>query len=404
MKHALLTGLLFTASAWAQANAPSDEGRCALHQAVLEGKWWLRLRYRAEYVDQEPFEREAWASTLRTVLGYESAAWHGASVLLEFEDVSALGNELYDSGRNGMTLYPKVIDPEGAEVNQVHLKYAPCEATNVKLGRQVLIYDNHRFVGDVGWRQNQQTFDAAAITWRQVEEFDLSYAFVGNVNRVFGDDSPDGDHRMASHLVNGGYNFSGVGRLVGYAYLLDYDTVHANSTHTFGARFAGSADVGALDLLYAAEYATQVDAGDNPNDVDQHYTLEELGLRVSGWTAKAGYEVLGGSRDSGDTFQTPLATLHSFNGWADKFLTTPTEGLADAYVGAGSKNGDFDFQVAWHDFRSEADSLDYGTELDASIAWSATKQLTLGLKVARYDADEFATDTTKAWLWIGYAP
>jgi hypothetical protein len=405
MKLTLLAGALLVLPGWSQdpAKAP-EETCCALQQAVLDGRWWLRLRYRVEYVDQEPFEREAWASTLRTVLGYETAAWHGMSALVEFENVTAIGNELYDSGINGMSQYPKVIDPEGSEVNQVHFKYAPCEALNVKLGRQVLIYDNHRFVGDVGWRQNQQTFDAATLTWQQIEQLDVSYAFVDNVNRVFGDDSPDGDHRMASHLVNAGYDFSGVGRLVAYAYLLDYDTVDANSTDTYGARFAGSPDLGAVDLLYSAEYAAQVDAGDNPNDVDQDYVLGELGVRVSGWTLKTGYEVLGGSGDTGDAFQTPLATLHSFNGWADKFLVTPNEGLKDAYLSAGGKAGDFDFQIAWHDFRSDADSLHYGTELDAIAAWNVAKAFTVGLKLARYDAEDLATDTTKAWLWVGYAP
>jgi hypothetical protein len=34
-------------------------------------------------------------------------------------------------------------------------------------------------------------------------------------------------------------------------------------------------------------------------------------------------------------FTTPLATLHKFQGWADKFLTTPVNGLADLYVNAG---------------------------------------------------------------------
>lgn len=393
------------APAWAQETGETPTTIAAeLQRALLGGKWWLRLRYRLENVDQDGFEHDAWASTLRTVLGYETSAWHGASVLLEFEDVSAIGNDLYDSGQNGRTDYPKVGDPEGTEVNQVHLKYLPSEATAVKLGRQVLTYDNHRFVGDVGWRQNQQTFDAATFTWQQLEELDLSYAFVDNVNRVTGDDAPDGDHRMASHLVNAGYDFSGVGRLTAYGYLLDYDTVDANSTNTYGARFAGSAKLGSVDLLYTAEYAAQVDAADNPNDVDQDYTLEELGLRVSGWTFKAGYEVLGGSGDPGDALQTPLATLHAFNGWADKFLVTPDTGLEDAYVSVGAKAGDFDYQVVWHDFESDSRSLDYGQELDASVAWVPARGVTVGLKLGAYAADDFATDTTKAWLWLAYAP
>jgi hypothetical protein len=286
----------------------------------------------------------------------------------------------------------------------VFLGYRPCEEAGLRLGRQVLTLDNHRFVGDVGWRQNQQTFDAASVTWSPTGAAKVLYAFLDNVNRVFGDDSPQGDHRMASHLVNAGWDFEGWGRLVGYAYLLDYDSVDANSTNSFGGRFAGGHALGSGELLYAAEFATQSDTADNPNDVDQEYVLAELGAKLRGWTVKVGHETLGGSGDPGDAFQTPLATLHAFNGWADKFLVTPDTGLVDLYGSLGTQAGACAFQLAWHDFQSDSDSLDYGTELDASLTWSASKKLTLGLKLAAYEADDFATDTTKAWLWLAYAP
>ena len=35
------------------------------------------------------------------------------------------------------------------------------------------------------------------------------------------------------------------------------------------------------------------------------------------------------------SFQTLLATLHKFQGWADKFLTTPPNGIRDLYGSAG---------------------------------------------------------------------
>jgi hypothetical protein len=389
---------------WSQEGAPADSVLGGLDRAVLGGKWWLRLRYRLENVEQDGFEHDAWASTLRTVLGYETGVWNGASVLLEFEDVSAIGDDKYNSTVNGEVDYPVVADPEGSEVNQVFLRYVPVEQTSLKLGRQVVTLDNHRFVGDVGWRQNQQTFDAASLRWMPLAPLQVFYAFVDNVNRVFGDDSPQGDHRMASHLVNAGYDLEGLGRIVGYAYLLDYDSVDVNSTSTFGGRFSGGHAFGATELLYAAEYAAQADAADNPNDVDQDYLLGELGARLAGWTLRGGWELLGGSGDPGDAFQTPLATLHAFNGWADQFLTTPDTGLEDAYVGLGKKAGELDFQLVWHDFQSDSGGLDYGSELDASVVWAASSKVSVGLKLADYQADDFSVDTTKAWLWLGYSP
>lgn len=392
------------ASSRAQEPGPASPSLIdELGETVRSGKWWLRLRYRLENVEQDGFDDKAWASTLRTVLGYETAAWHGVSALLEFEDVSAIGDERYDSTVNGETDFPVVVDPESTEVNRVLLRYAR-EQGKLDLGRQVITLDNHRFVGDVGWRQNQQVYDAASALWTPLEELDVFYAFIGNVNRVFGDDSPQGDHRMASHLVNAGYDVAGWGRLAAYAYLLDYDSVDVNSTDTFGGRFAGRHGLGRGELLYAAEYATQSDAADNPNDVDQGYIWGELGAGLRGCTLRAGYEELGGSGDPGDAVQTPLATLHAFNGWADKFLVTPDTGIEDRYVALGGKAGAVDLQVVWHDFQADSGSQDYGSELDASAIWTAGKQVTVGLKVARYEADDFATDTTKAWVWLSYAP
>lgn len=389
------------------ADAPTAEPDSVAQQlgkSVLGGKWWLRLRYRIENVDQDGPLREAWASTLRTVLGYESSPWHGFSAVLEFENVAVLGNEQYNSTVNGLTSYAVVADPEGTEVNQVHLKYVATDELTFKLGRQVITLDNHRFVGDVGWRQNQQTFDAGSAQWNPAEQLKVYYGLVGNVNRVFGDDSPQGDHRMASHLLNAAYDFPGVGKLTGYAYLLDYDSVDTLSTNTFGARFMGSHAFSSADLLYTAEFATQVDAGDNPNNVDQDYLLGELGTKVRGFTLKVGQEVLGGSGTAGDAFQTPLATLHAFNGWADKFLTTPDTGIEDVYVSLSTKLAACDVQVAWHDFHADSGSLHYGTEWDASLTWVASKSVTCGLKYADYNAEDFATDTTKAWFWVSYSP
>jgi len=374
------------------------------NEAVLGGRWWLKLRYRLESVDQDGFSRDASASTLRTVLGWESAPWHGASVVLEFEDVSVVGGERYDSTVNGETSFPVVADPEGAEVNQAHLELTPVDDATVRLGRQVITLDDHRFVGDVGWRQNQQTYDAASVSWQPCEGLGVFYSYVGNVNRVFGEDSPQGDHRMASHLLNAGYDFEGVGRLVGYAYLLDYDSAVGLSSSTVGARFTGMRPLDAAEIRYAAAFAVQTDAGENPNDLDQEYGRLELGAEAGGYRVTAGGELLGGSGDPGDAFQTPLATLHAFNGWADEFLTTPDTGLQDLFLALGKRWDDVDLQLVWHDFQSDAGSIDYGSELDANLTWSACENVSVGLKVADYQADAFASDTTKAWLWVAYAP
>ena len=104
--------------------------------------------------------------------------------------------------------------------------------------------------------------------------------------------------------------------------------------------------------------------------------------------------------------QTPLATLHAFNGWADKFLTTPVGGLHDVYFDASYKVpgkgplAGLMLRAAWHDFGSTTGGIAYGQEWNALASYPVDKRFTLTAKLAHYNADAFATDTTKLWFSV----
>ena len=126
------------------------------------GKPILDLRYRFEQVDQDNALRDAKANTLRARVGYQTGAWSGFSGLLEFDAVSHLDGDHFNDTRNGQTGYSAVPDPKGSEVNQALIRY-DAEQGSVVAGRQRINLDNQRFIGGVGWRQNEQTFDAASV-------------------------------------------------------------------------------------------------------------------------------------------------------------------------------------------------------------------------------------------------
>ena len=117
-------------------------------------------------------------------------------------------------------------------------------------------------------------------------------------------------------------------------------------------------------------------------------------------TIKVGYEVL--EADDGVGFATPLATLYKWQGWADKFLTTPGDGIEDAYVSVGGKLGPVKLAAVYHDFQAESSSTDFGTELDLVATWPVNKQFTVQAKYASFDTDDSARygDTDKAWLTL----
>lgn len=132
----------------------------------------------------------------------------------------------------------------------------------------------------------------------------------------------------------------------------------------------------------------------------------EGGPTLAGFTLLAGLEKLGS--DKGRAVQTPLATLHRHNGWADLFTTTPNAGLEDRYLTVSRK---FDrvkalpglnATVTYHRFDSDVGQLHYGNELDASVGFSL-RRVGILAKFARYDARSFAVDTRKFWLQAEWA-
>ena len=151
---------------------------------------------------------------------------------------------------------------------------------------------------------------------------------------------------------------------------------------------------------WTIEYAHQSDYADNPFSFSESYRLIEARLRWSGVTLKLGQEVLGGNGQSG--FSTPYASLHAFNGWADRFGNTPANGLDDRFVGAEGKFGKASWAVRWHDFQADRGGGDYGHELDASVSYPLWKGVTGMLKVADYRSDGFASDTRKLWFSLDY--
>ncbi|MFT5199615.1 MAG: hypothetical protein ACI87O_002286, partial [Planctomycetota bacterium] len=259
--------------------AESQDTWTDIREWLGSGEVYLKLRTRFESVDQDGFTDDAHALTIRTLLGYQLGNYGKISGALEFEDVRAIGNGRYNSTDNGVTDRPVVADPEGGEVTQAFMTYAFSDTLTAKVGRQRMILDNARFIGKVGWRQNEQTFDAAALVGQPVSGVHMVYAYVQNTNRIFEEGSSAGNFGSESHVLNLSHDFDGIGKLTAYAYWLDLASA-VNSTDTFGVRFTGKHNISDdTHLLYSLELAQQEDAGDNPNNVDAGYMMAEVGVR-----------------------------------------------------------------------------------------------------------------------------
>jgi hypothetical protein len=384
----------------AHASTVCAEG--TVPDSLLDGVWSAQARYRLESVDDDGPRRSATASTLRTRIGFETDPERALGAFLQIEDVRAIGAEKFDSTTNGNGQYGSIPDPDSTELNQAYLSLRRGSST-ARAGRQALVFDNARFIGDVDFRQNQQTYDALLLQHAADDGSRFTYAYSWRVERVFGEDHPLGGMDMRSHLMNYSLRRLGGDRVAAYAYLLEFGPAALPSafasTQTYGASYDGTIDIGTHKAMYRAEYARQSDYADTP-PMNSWYANAELGWRLPNqWLGTVGVEVLGG--DGEHAFQTPLATLHKFNGFADLFAaSTPADGLEDRYARLAAPWYGVRLAVAWHDFRAHRGDLQYGEELDAQVSWRANSHVLLGVKYADYKARGFAVDTRKAWLWV----
>jgi len=373
-------------------------------EAVDETKYLMNWRVRYEFVDQVGFAEEAQALTSRIRFGLESGALAGTKILAEASATTELSSE-YNSTTNGQTQYPVVADPgDFIAINRFAIINNSLERTALTLGRQRLNLDDMRFVGNVGWRQHEQTLDGLFSTTTG-EKFGATVGYVNQVNRVFGPESAQGKWHGDIFIVNVSRTF-GFGKLTGFAYGLEIDESAAASTDTLGFRLAGTRALGDTSFAYTLSYAEQSEAGLNPATVDESYSFLEAGVTRGKYTTALGYELLSGNGTT--AFSTPLATLHVFQGWADKFLATPVNGIADSYLRFGyqpAMTGPFDaisFAAWYHLFDADVGGAEYGDEIDFSISARAEK-ITLMLKYAAYEAESLFTDTDKIWFSMEYA-
>lgn len=399
----LCTVLLMGSSSGAQAAEKQADDKLQI-RPLLDA----RLRY--EQVEQPSLDANA--LTLRLRAGVEGTI-RNFSLLAEVEGTASLVND-YNAfpfplpGENQWRPDHSVIaDPSSGELNRLQIQYKIGD-NSVTLGRQRINLDDQRWVGSVGWRQNEQTFDAVRAEGRLGPvAADLTYAV--NQRTIFG---LDAGPRTA---FDGRFVFAGLSSKVGpiqgklFAYLLDYEEAFflANSSQTFGLTLSSAIPVGGkTKLSFRASYARQSDYAENPFHFAADYWSLEAGTTLAGFAIAGGWEKLGSSNGRG--LQTPMATLHKFNGWADLFLTTPANGLEDSYVSVSRKFekvkplSGLTATLVFHRFDSDVGNIKYGTEWDASLGFKV-RRVSFLAKFADYEARNFGADTRKIWLQAEWA-
>ncbi|TWX52991.1 alginate export family protein [Colwellia hornerae] len=374
-----------------------------IKKALADSKVNISLRARYEGVDEDGVngaaDKDATALTVKSRITLQTGDYKNWSLGLEVDNVTALVDDYNDLTFDYSGSDAVVADPEITDVNQAFLQY---NTGKVKLtaGRQRILHNNQRFIGGVGWRQNEQTYDGYRIEYVANDALSLDYSYIYNANRIFGDDKKGDDLSGAFHFANAAYKINSAHKISAFAYVLDFDIAHAMSSSTYGALYHGK--FGAVTVNLSA--ATQSDAGDNAVSYDANYYNAEIATDLGDFTLLAGLEVLG-SDEGKAAFSTPFATLHKFQGFSDKFLNTGSStgmknGVEDTYITVKTKLAGVKLAATFHDLASNEGTIDYGTELDLVAAYTFKKNYNLLVKFARYSADQLSTDTSKLWIQV----
>ncbi len=387
--------------------------------ALAASKPLIDSNLRLEEVDQHGIARKAEALTLRNRIGWQTGEFHHLSALVEIANIAVIDGQ-YNSTVNGKTQYPGVNDPNVTELNRAQVTWTPVKGTSVTAGRQRIILDDARFVGNAGWRQDEQTFDGVRFD-TGTGHFRMTAAWLTRVNRVIGDLK---DWHSNSYLLNGSYDVAPELKLTGFAYSLRFTTAafsattadaanaRASSVDITGLRAAGSHKTTSGNIGYVLQYAEETDGHGNPQTFRLHESMVEVNGTWKMWTGRLNYESLGGNGTVG--FVSPLASPHPFDGFADAF--SATGGNKTFVDGLNDLNATLTFNLpvkhktaltaVWHDFDTVRQSRAIGTEWDAVATIALTPQLSLMLKHADFHKDNgnptAPASRTKSWIMLSY--
>lgn len=452
IKTITLATLLAMASlnaAHAEDAAPEAIKEYTLLDSFIEGKPITSFRLRYEEVQQDGFQpativgtsvnptkndqlKDAHGITLRSLIGWQTAPFHNFSFAAQVINVSKFKDDFNDS-TNGTLInsvsnqpnkvqYAKIVDPDETDINQLYVDWTGIKNTRLRAGRQQINLDNVRFIGDIGFRQVMQVFDGVTVLNKSIPDTEVYLGYIGNVKQITTEERSNGHLDIA----NIKYRISPSESLVGYGYLSSFSDLglgrawfgnggsntpanigklgnnneYANQGNkTFGVRLDGVHKINEdWKALYTAEYAKQTGYAGGDNRIDAHYYKLGGGAAYGNFSLRADQELLS-SNNAKYAFQTPFGTNHLFQGWVDKFLATPLEGLQDSFITATYKYGDFVFFADYHVMKSDKDfhtvgsglatnGNRFGKEWNIATTYNYSKNIIAKLEYGRFSEDD----------------
>lgn len=291
---------------------------------------------------------------------------------------------------------------------------------SIRLGRQEIVYDDHRIFGNVNWTQQGRSHDAMVMKWVMDAKNRLDIGFALNAN---GESLARTAYTMQYKALQYAW-YHGNFNKFGLSFLLlnngiEYDdsgSLEVDYSQTFGIRLTYK------EGKFNADASFYLQGGKHVNkDVSTSNYAINLKYKVSPeFLIGVGYEYLSGN-DIGDTSEinafSPLyGTNHKFNGWMDYFYVGNwgnNVGLKDLnFVLAYSKDK-FSAKVIPYFFTAAADTgaMDdkLGTEIDFTIGYKIAKNTNFMLGYSHMSGKDTLValqggnrENNGNWAWVQF--
>lgn len=270
-------------------------------------------------------------------------------------------------------------DTPNVNIHEAWAEFNVSERFDVKLGRQELIYDDHRLLGSVNWTQQARSHDALILKYHHPGtdlKIDIGGAYNQDSENLLGNTYTLNNYKVLSyiwlHKNFEAFNASIFGLTDGF----EQKSGSTNFRYTYGTHLTYSND--GLELS-GSLYLQKGDDGLRRNISAQMYAAK-AGYTFNSLHLVAGFDYLSGgsandNNPQSNAFNTLYATNHKFYGNMDYFLNIPADtrygGLQDIYLQA-----DYDLtahsslSLTYHYFalaESIADPLVSGQSLDKPL-------------------------------------
>lgn len=379
-------------------------------------KPYLQVRPRYEHVeDKNNNLKDADALTLRTVIGLKTEEIFIKNLKGYIEATNVSGIIRNYSPENSK--YDLVPDPDNTRITQAYLAYT-INKTTFEAGRRFVNIDDHRFIGNVDWRQMPQSFGILAISDKTIPNTDILVAAVYERLAIVDSFNTKWHLDKAPLIFDINYKPTNWLKIKPFAYLIT--DVH----NTYGLKLSGTKEYGSSKFSYVATYAKQSDPYQKDNlpakpKIDTNYWKLGLKSNVKKFILGAEHTHFGDKNGKSNGFSTPLATLHKFDGWSDVLLQGANSGfdygLNEYVISGGYESAYFgEFVVSYLIFKSSKSSpngKDIGDEIDIAYSKELAKRVSFLVKAAFYNGKNGyytngnligAKDVNKYWLELDY--